>query len=379
MGTGPSGNNPRLLSPINCDVLIIGAGPAGSTAARAAAQSGAEVIMVDRRAKIGVPPQCAGHVPLAAAGLIPSICETVVNRVGTMLIFTPDGRVEKTDSRGYVIRRDLFDRALATAAEAAGATIITQTRAISHIAGVTTLRTPGGYVEINSAITIGADGPSSTVGSWFGSVNKSCVIGAQWTVPLRRPLRETRVYFNQRFPGGYGWLFPCNGQANVGVGVVKGVGVKGVGVKGIGVKAVDALKWFVGKLAGDDLVEAMPLQITGGLIPIGGPLKNHGSDLLLAGDAAGLCHPVSGAGIAAALLSGRLAGEAAAGFILGSGREALAAYADEIETVFGESLRNAAARRRSMYENRELSEREFCRAVRQGWITPPLKSILSYK
>ncbi len=147
-------------------------------------------------------------------------------------------------------------------------------------------------------------------------------------------------------------------------------------MKGVGVKAVDALKWFVGKLAGDDLVEAMPLQITGGLIPIGGPLKNHGSDLLLAGDAAGLCHPVSGAGIAAALLSGRLAGEAAAGFILGSGREALAAYADEIETVFGESLRNAAARRRSMYENRELSEREFCRAVRQGWITPPLKSIL---
>jgi geranylgeranyl reductase family protein len=347
---------PRAVS---CDILVIGAGPAGSAAALTAASTGAEVLMIDRRREVGMPPQCAGFLPLAAAGDLSGIDfdASVINRVQTMLTFTPDGGVEETLSPGYIIRRDRFDRVLAEAATAAGATVITRARASSHEAGVTKVMTSQGTIKVRSAVIVGADGPRSITGSWIGSVNRSFIAGIQWTLPLKMPLMENRIYFDQRFPGGYGWLFPGRDIANVGIGVEQGVGVQ----------PIEALKWFVGKMAGEGLVESGPLSVTGGLIPVGGLREIHCGHMVLSGDAAGLCHPITGAGIAFALQSGRWAGEAAARWALGGGSAALAGYAGDIATRFEISWQRAISRRQLMYENHNDSVAGFCRSIKQGW------------
>jgi flavin-dependent dehydrogenase len=87
--------------------------------------------------------------------------------------------------------------------------------------------------------------------------------------------------------------------------------------------------------------------------------------VLLAGDAAGLANPITGAGIASAVHSGTLAGEAAARFVAGD-RAACEAYAQELEDLFGAALARAAARRREL----AASSRDKP-ALRRSWIAYP--------
>jgi len=325
---------------LSCDVLVIGAGPAGCAAALAAADEGAGVVLIDRRREVGVPFQCAGFVPAAAAGLFPGLGPSLLQQVRTMLTYTPDGEVAESRSPGYNVRRDIFDQTLAGAARESGVRILTRTRAVRHEGRVTSAITPAGRLEIASAVTIGADGPRSIAGSWMQSVNRDFVAAMQWTVPLRRPLEENRVYFRRGLRGGYGWLFPGGGQANVGIGMERGVGEN----------PGRELEYFVRDLARQGLIEPRRLMSTGGLIPAGGLLRLHRDDLILAGDAGGFCHPVTGAGIAAALQSGRQAGEAAAQSASQNGSNApLADFAEEMETVWRQVLAEAVGRRRSMY------------------------------
>ena len=102
---------------------------------------------------------------------------------------------------------------------------------------------------------------------------------------------------------------------------------------------------------------------TGGAIPVGGMLKPWGflqnTAVLLAGDAAGLANPVSGAGIAAAVHSGRLAGQAAA-----SGK--FQDYEDELEDVYRAALERALSRRKEL-----LNSKFEKAALRRGWIAYP--------
>jgi flavin-dependent dehydrogenase len=105
------------------------------------------------------------------------------------------------------------------------------------------------------------------------------------------------------------------------------------------------------------------LAITGGPIPVGGMLKPSGllgqTRVLLAGDAAGLANPVTGAGIAAAVQSGQLAGRAAA-----SGD--WQGYEDELEDIYRVPLDRALARRRELLDSRPGKA-----ALRRGWIAYP--------
>ncbi len=340
--------SPRLLpGTMECDVLVIGAGPAGSAAARAAASAGASVIMIDRRRTVGVRPQCAGFLPAAAAVLLDGPVPGIAARVSNMQSFFPGSDAAETPSPGYIVDRDIFDQGLAAAAAAAGARICTRTRALRHGGGVTTVVGASGETGIRSSVTIGADGPRSVTGSWIGAANGAFVLAAQRTVPLLEDSGSLRIYFNRRFPGGYGWLFPVRRQARVGIGIAGAVGFK----------ALEALKWFVGELGREGLIEAKTLSATGGLIPVGGPVKVAEGRIMLAGDAAGLCHPVSGAGIALAIQSGILAGEAAAKAASEGDGSAVEGYATEIEERFGGALRMAVLRRRRIYENIPFSFR----------------------
>lgn len=321
----------------NCfDVLIVGAGPAGSCAARAAAEAGARVLMIEKRMKIGEPVQCAEFVPRLLAREVNIPSETIAQEVQGMITFMPNGEILRKRTPGFIIDRAGFDKALAMHASKAGAKILTGTRAVSKEGDGVKVLGPSREYEIRSTISIGADGPDSVVGSWIGQKNRKYMHALQHTVRLKQPADDTEVYFNRAYPGGYAWLFPKGEKANVGVGVLRELG----GV------ARYALKSFKEKI-GDRIGEVF--QITAGRIPVGGPL--HSIDvqagIMLVGDAAGHTHAITGGGIPQAVICGGMAGRAAAAYISGDKR-AIQVYFDQWRNRFGTMLDKAVKKREEM-------------------------------
>jgi len=121
-------------------------------------------------------------------------------------------------------------------------------------------------------------------------------------------------------------------------------------------------------------VGARVLNVTGGAIPVGGRLHASGAlgdtRVLLAGDAAGLTNPVTGAGIAAAVHSGTLAGRAAAAWLAGN-RAALDEYEEELGALFDVSLARALKRRRALLARYARRKQPDGAALRAGWIAYP--------
>jgi flavin-dependent dehydrogenase len=104
------------------DLLIIGAGPAGSSAARAAARGGARVLLIDKRRQIGVPVQCAEFVPQSTSRYLSFSSNCILQTIDTMVSFLPDGKFYEMKSPGYMLDRSLFDKELASAAILSGRT-----------------------------------------------------------------------------------------------------------------------------------------------------------------------------------------------------------------------------------------------------------------
>ena len=164
-------------------------------------------------------------------------------------------------------------------------------------------------VRLRPRVLIGADGPRSRVGAAVGQINRELVDTRQVTVPLILPHDATDVFLSADYRGGYAWLFPKGAVANVGLGV--------------SVESRRTLKPLLSalcdKLADQRRIGTRALTLTGGAIPVGGRLHSigflGGTAVLLAGDAAGLTNPVTGAGIASAVQSGTLAGRAASDFL----------------------------------------------------------------
>jgi digeranylgeranylglycerophospholipid reductase len=345
-------NDPR-----SCDVLVVGAGPAGSAAARAAARQGVSVLLAERRRRVGVPVRCAEYVPLPVGSYIdlsgPAI---TVQPVKTLRTFLPRAEPVESLFPGAMIRRDRFDQELARQAVEAGARLETGLQVYR--------KTPEGIrawdghreVFIRPRVIVGADGPCSQVARWMGQTPGPFLVAAQTSLKLSRPLDHTRVYFHPEITGGYGWVFPKGDRANVGVGLEAGASGN--------LKKI--LEGFKRKRMVEGLVAAVKGTTSGGLVPVGGLKELWLENMILAGDAAGTCHPISGAGVGNALISGELAGKAAAAAVIRGGVVPLAGYRDELETLLGPSLSRAAAKRRAMI--RDWQRTDFTSLMRTNWI-----------
>lgn len=345
------------------DVLVVGLGPAGSRAAATAAASRAQVTAIERRTQPGSPVQCAEFVPAMIERDVPDVQSVTRQAIARMLTFVEgDGPQETPDFRGRMIDRADFDRMLAEEAAGAGARCRY---------GVSVLRIePDGTVHTSDGATlrprilIGADGPRSAVGAAIGEINQAIVDTRQVTVPLAGPHDATDIFLSADYRGGYGWLFPKGAVANVGLGVE------------IGSRA--ALRPLLGRLLGELAarrgIGRRTSGLTGGAIPVGGRLGAVGTlgqtAVLLAGDAAGLTNPVTGAGIASAVQSGTLAGRAAADW-LGGRASALAEYEEELGDIFDTALARALRRRRQVLARYEGGGRPDARALIDGWIGSP--------
>jgi geranylgeranyl reductase family protein len=341
-----------------CDVLIVGAGPGGSSAAREAARRGATVVMVERRATIGVPVQCAEYVPAMLLGQIDCGPDCIAQSVRGMKTHIPGEPVQETAAPGYILRRNRFDQHLAESARSEGVDIMMSTRAVALTKDRNVvLKTKAGETRtVRPRVIIGADGPRSTVGRWVGCVNRNLMPAVQLTVPLAAPLQDTEVYFQFAITAGYGWLFPKGSVANIGLGLKRDPKSP--------VSLRRLLNQFVSQLQDEGKVIGPSIGSTAGWIPAEKVRPAVYDNILLVGDAAGHTHPVTGAGIFAAVTGGTMAGKWATRALGKSDLTLLECYDEEWQDLFGASLQKAYRRRREL----ETRWEDFPCPVKTGWI-----------
>ncbi|RLF65244.1 MAG: NAD(P)/FAD-dependent oxidoreductase [Thermoplasmata archaeon] len=305
------------------DVIVIGAGPAGSSAAYVAAKKGLEVLLIEKRAEVGSPIRCAegvGKEGLEDLGISPK-SEWVANEVKGARIYAPSGDYITLEASmagaevGYVLYRDKFDQYLAKMAVDAGSELYTRAMAIGLRRDgnemVVKIRHFGKIYEIKAPIVVGADGFESLVGEWGGiktrlqpkDINVTFeyrIVGAEFDADY------TEFYIgNEVAPGGYVWVFPkSDREANVGIGVL--------------LSRIDSEKKRPKYLLDKFLKEHPQYQgkvvaVISGAVSVSRPLEpSYTDNIMLVGDAARLIDPLTGGGIIHAIISGRAAGETAA-------------------------------------------------------------------
>jgi digeranylgeranylglycerophospholipid reductase len=310
---------------LDVDVLVVGAGPAGSVTAKHAAQNGAKTLMIEKRQEIGSPVRCGEGIARAwldELGIKPDK-KWISYQVTGARVISPGGHVVTLTEKmagnevGYVIERDTFDRALAEEAATAGAEVMVKTSAVDvirkdgRIAGVKA-RHMGMAFDINAKVVIGADGFESQLGRWAGidtSLKPSDInVCFEYTLKnIKVDPRYNDFYVGSCAPGGYIWVFMKGpDSANVGIGVQLSK-IK-QGEKGAAKRYLDA---FIAKHP--ELAQGSPIREVAGAVSCCQPLDSVVADgIMLVGDAARMIDPLTGGGVANSCRAGKVAGEVAA-------------------------------------------------------------------
>ena len=312
-----------MVQDLTTDVLVVGAGPAGSMTAKWAAKSGARVLMIEKRQEVGSPVRCGEGMSkewLKEVGIAPSSRWINVEVEGAR-IFSPSEKVLEINEKhagnevGYVVERDGFDKQLAIDAANAGVDVMLKTAATGvvrengRIAGVTA-KAFGEPFTIRAAVTIGADGFESQIGRWAGLPTNlqlrdmdSCLQYRMTNVDC--DVRYCDFYLGKVAPGGYVWVFPkADGLANVGIGVQ----LSQIRSPAEARTYLDA--WIDHHPA---YAKGKKIDMVGGGVSICAPIKQTVTDgFMLVGDAARMIDPLTGGGIANGCIAGKSCGEVAA-------------------------------------------------------------------
>ncbi len=297
------------------DVVVVGGGPSGATAAEDLARAGHKVAMIDRDGRIK---PCGGAIPPRLVRDFDIPDAQIVARINTARMVSPTGRaVDIPIENGYVgmVDREHFDEFLRVRAVDAGAVRLTGTylRIERDAQGTAVLfrdKATGDTQTLRTKLVIGADGARSAVAQAevkggektpyviaYHEIIKAPAANADYD-----PTRCDVIYDGRISPDFYGWVFPHGEHASVGMGT----GVDGIDLK----KATADLRASAG------LTNCETIRREGAPIPLR-PLDrwDNGRDVVLAGDAAGVVAPSSGEGIFYAMLGGRVAATAAQAFL----------------------------------------------------------------
>ncbi len=355
------------------DVIVVGAGPAGSVAAAEAAAQGLDVLLLEKRQEIGAPVRCAeGITRRALLEFIPPDAAWISAEVDTASItVVRDGR-EQTwvpeappdaahSSVGYVLERRVFDRVLAERAARAGARVLVKTPAVGllredgRVAGVR-IAGPWGARDIAARVVIGADGVESRVGFWAGlDTTLPAPDLMTWAQFLMGGVdidpHCTCYYLDPALaPGGYIWIFPKGeGRANVGLGVQSDITPQ---------PPLELLVRFVE--AHRFLARGSVVTLIAGGVPVALPpaaLTTGGC--LLVGDAARQVDPLTGGGIANGMAAGRMAATAIAAAIRAGdvSRASLRCYEQEWAAGIGRDMARNYRLRARFPPDRRTDER----------------------
>ena len=301
------------------DVVVIGAGPGGSVAARELAKRGRSVLLLEKREKIGYPVRCGeastNLSDLESYGPIDEDCiETIINGI---YIYGPAGvniEVPKP-GMGLMLNREKFDPLLAHLAENDGVELVTLARAesVSDVMG----KEPNGYrtvrvveglgdaartSEVRAKMVISAEGVEARIGRSLGlkclqAPTMTCTgVDIQVEGLLTKPDYLTFWQGHDFINDGYIWSFPKqkSNVTNFGAGFLFG----GKHEKNI----LETTQEWLDKLFPGSKLN----KVVGGLVPVSSTLKSYILDrFALVGDAAHHTNPLTGGGIAAAMRAGR--------------------------------------------------------------------------
>ena len=302
------------------DIVVVGAGPGGSTAARIAAEEGLNVLLLEKRQEIGTPIRCAeGTGTSVLQQYIDLEPAWIAQEINGGRIFSPNGTpvVLAVKGAGVVLERKLFDRRLAELAAKADAEILVKAR-VTGVSKSQNGKVDGVYFRnlgkdciAKAEIVIAADGIESQVGRWAGidtthDLNDVdvCAQYLMSNIDLEEPDYCDFYVGGEKAPRGYAWVFPKGDRtANV------GVGIGGTASGKNGKFAIDYLNEFVKQ----KFPKGSILSRVFGSVSVGGGLPDVVADgIMLVGDAAHHADPLSGGGIVNAMIGGRLAAEVAA-------------------------------------------------------------------
>lgn len=377
---------------IKCDILVVGAGPAGSVAAGVAASHGLDVLLIDKKKRLGEKPHCGEFIPqklLAEFNLSSKIIQQPVDFMETMILEedlprkgsfqTSENELSNngfgawpgekrgkpfaktkdqlesflTPSPGYIIDRQVLDMSLAKDAASNGALVLSDARLLKQYDQSFLVKHQHHDIRIEPRIVIGADGPNSAIAGSMSHITPEFLVGVQYQVPLTQELKRTTVFFHKKITHGYGWIFPKGMSANLGLGMLPHK-------EG---RPNQTLDFFLDFFIDCGVVKPGIFSRSVGLIPLSG-IRNEivRGNVMLVGDAAGLTHPVTGAGVPQAMISGREAALVAVEAIKRGKSESLESYEKLIKSLYSGSLNHAGAKRKLMTGM---------------WKTESMKSILS--
>ena len=295
------------------DVIVIGAGPAGTCCAKKLAENGFSVKVFDKRAEIGAPKRCGEGVSEATQNLIGKIPDRcIAQKMRGARLYAPDGRYLDAilSEGGYVLERKVFDKWLAEEAAKAGASV----QANTFVSGL--IKDEKGYFtgvkaefmgnefEEKARLVVCAAGAESPLRTQaLGVYSKlnlidSCIQYEMTNVDIVQDL--IHIYLsNVLAPRGYVWVFPKGEhRANVGLGIVPKDGKKP------GEYMTEFLKVH------PEISKGSILEVNAGCVPVGGMVKDMvANGFVLCGEGANHVNPIHGGGIKEAIVSGQMAAD----------------------------------------------------------------------
>lgn len=340
------------------DVVVVGGGPSGATAAEDLARAGKKVALIDRAGRIK---PCGGAIPPRLIQDFDIPDSQVVAKINTARMVSPTARhVDIPIENGFVgmVDREFFDEFLRDRAAQAGAdrhtgTFLRIDRSEKGTWVVYRDKATREEVSIRTKLIIGADGARSDVARAEVPGGDTIPYVIAYHEIIKAPEGKSENYDPKRCdviydgvvsPDFYGWVFPHGKSASVGMGT---------GVDGTDLKAATKL---LRDSAG--LAECETIRKEGAPIPLK-PLDkwDNGRDLVLAGDAAGVVAPSSGEGIYYAMAGGRVAGEAALECLATGQIKALAKARKRFLKEHGTVFRVLGAMQDAYYRSDERRER----------------------
>lgn len=278
------------------DVIVAGAGPAGSAAAAECARLGLKTLCIEEHGTIGYPVQCAGLLSTAAFGECRVSEQSVLNRVSGARVISGTGtelRIDAKKTKALVVDRGMLDREMAEAAACAGADFRVKTQVSGVRDNQVFTRGVHGHETFTFKVLIAADGPRSTIARLFGMERaKTYLAGIQADLPGSCDPQFVEIYPDAS-PEFFGWSIPT------------GPGRIRVGLCGTS-QVPERFRVFLRRFG------TSSTQLVTGTLPLGLMPKTYGHRTLFVGDAAGFAKPTSGGGIYTGVRSARHAAATAA-------------------------------------------------------------------
>lgn len=332
------------------EVLVVGAGPAGSGAAAAAAEGGCKTLLIDRKKEIGTPVQCGevvGESLVRQIGL--KIPPQAIASVQDHTRFLLDRRLMVVSHEPYwrsiTLERKIFDKLLAARAAEAGASVQADTRLVDlemrdGKVVTATLMHRGKETTVRPKVVIAADGVHSATAKIMGVTlypEDTMAKGIEYEMVAKKKLPSGMQIFLEPEVGlGYGWIIPKGPRrANVGLGVI--------GMEESRRSAI--LDWVAeNPLVSEYFDLDKVLEVKSGDAPLPGFLGGpHQGNVLFAGDAAGQTLAFVGEGIMPSFACGNVAGAVAAASVRARSRKKLECYDRAVKDIMGPELEKGGA------------------------------------